>query len=178
MEPKVNLISKYPNGVRYDVINLNKFQAIFFGVFLVPIRLFSALTILTVLYVITFCVRVIYGGKKNSLNFTVKFHNNQIPRGKLYMELVYASTPPFLIRLFMFCLGVTKITHKKHSIYDFLADYKPVLKDQTPGIVISNHATWTDVLYLVSKKMAFLTKEFLGKSYPLEVSQSRDSVFF
>lgn len=66
----------------------------------------------------------------------------------------------------------------KHSIYDFLADYKPIQENQRPGIFISNHGTWLDMLYLMTEKCSFLSKALLGKSLLLgNFAIARQSLF-
>lgn len=155
-EPKVNLIKSHPSGARYDAINISRFQTIYIGVFIVPIKFLSAITFLMISHIITFIIRRVFG---------VEMDNNQIPRGSLYNNIIRVVTPHFWIRGFLFCIGLTKLDMKKHSLYDFLADYRPIQENQQPGMIISNHCTWMDMLFLMTKNISYFSKKGLANSF-------------
>lgn len=68
LEPKVNLLRENPQGARYDAINISKTKALLIGVFLVPIRFLSAISILAFAHCITYCIRYSFGGEKNNFH--------------------------------------------------------------------------------------------------------------
>lgn len=64
----------------------------------------------------------------------------------------------------MFFLGFGPITHKKHSIHDFITDYEPVQDLSRAPVVAINHVSFLDIFYLYRRNLSFLAKLAVGKS--------------
>lgn len=83
-----------------------------------------------------------------------------------------------ILPIFFFLFGFGFPKKKMHSIYDFLADYKPTQDTTIAPIIVSNHASFLDVFYYWMENTAFLAKANVS-DLPLMGRQcmARQSIF-
>jgi len=152
-KPDPNLQASCQTASRYDFSNVKPWKVYLGLIFLLPIRVLLALPLLAILYLLVSI-------PKNILGVTVK--TNQIPRSKLYVQWVVGVF--VLMRPLLWCLGITSVTYRYLRIKDVFADYvdyHPEVK-QAP-IVVSNHTSWLDMFFYLSKNVSFLSKDTVAR---------------
>ncbi len=71
----------------------------------------------------------------------------------------------FMMRMLLFGLGFTSLRNTKLSIRDVFADYEPVqdISREAP-IVVSNHVSYADMFFYLTKRVSFLSKSGVGRT--------------
>ena len=71
----------------------------------------------------------------------------------------------FMMRMILFGFGFTSYTTKKLKIRDVFADYEHIqaYKGEAP-LVVSNHVSYADMFFYLSKRVSFLSKDAVGRA--------------
>lgn len=170
LEPNVNIMKKSLAGPRYDAIELRRWEVYFGAIFLVPIRFIISFPLFFIIYLMAIAL-------KRSFNVTIS--NNQVPRGKFYEMATYLTVHPAIIWTLHNLIGI-KVTKKKHSIYDFLADYKPKQDISFAPMAVGNHISpWCDSFYMVCEGYSFVARYLMSQVFYLGMfSIARQSLYF
>lgn len=194
LEPRVNYMSKSLTGARYDAINIRKWEVYFGAIVLAPLRVLVSLPIFGIMYAIVWSVKRYYGGKSLTIKkfpllftpkifpnnpFIVTIDNNQIPRGKLYEKLTQFGNSPIFMWRALNCLGVS-VKKVKHSLHDFIADYKPKQDINIAPMAVCNHVSpWLDHFYFVSEPFSFVARYLMSQVFYVGMfTQARQCLCF
>lgn len=95
------------------------------------------------------------------------------------MDAVYFGTQPAIIKSMLRLIG-TRVEKRKHSIYDFIADYKPKQDISIAPVAISNHVSpWLDQFYYICEPYSFIARQLVAKSFYLGMfCTARQSLYF
>lgn len=144
---------KLPASARYDIPILTPWRVYLGVAFLVPLRLLASVPFLILPFILIWPVKFLCN---------VKVKNNQEPKGKLYVLWQVAILKLFVPPL-LWCLGITKLNHKKLRINDVFANYKPTEAANGPApIVVCNHTSWLDMFFFLMFNVSFLSKSAIS----------------
>ena len=148
---KVDLLpDQHKPFARFDRAKWSHFELYFGAIFLLPWRLLFMILCTVAYYSVHKICNKIWG----STNEQTSLQRKIIKRGGVFARLI------------LFCVGFYWISVKKAKIANYLPDYR------TPGnkkasIIVSNHYSWLDIYYHISKHCpSFLSKDDVIK-YPL-----------
>ena len=145
-----NLASTCQAAARYDFSNACQYKLMLGAVFLLPIRILSALFVILIGVLITFVHKVLLQIKPSDNNsFRLKISN-------------WISTKMGIpVTLMWRLVGIYLVKNTKVRINDFIANYKPVQDTSRAPIAVSNHCGWFEIVFLYARGLSFLMKKEL-----------------
>lgn len=150
IEVDPNLASTCQAVSRYDFSNACQYKLMFGAVFLLPIRILSALFVVLLGVLLTFIHKVLLQIKPTD-NTSLRLMVSN------WVSTYCAKTVILLWRL----LGIYFVKDTKLRISDFIANYKPVQDTSRAPIAVSNHCGWFEIVFLFAKGFSFLMKKEL-----------------
>jgi 1-acyl-sn-glycerol-3-phosphate acyltransferase len=106
----------------------------------------------------------------------VTLKNNQAPRGKLYVWLIVNSY--FIIRAILWSFGFIWKKGSTMRINDVFSDYQPIQDVRIAPIVVSNHCSFVDMMFYLTKNVSFLSKKAVAHTPILGLHAiARQSIF-
>ncbi len=145
-----NLASTCQAASRYDFANACQYQLMLGAVFLLPIRIVSALFVVLIGVLLTFVHKVLLQVKpEDTTSFRVQASN--------WVSTNISKVVIVVWRL----LGIYFVKNTKVRINDFIANYKPIRDTSRAPIAVSNHCGWFEIVFLYVRGYSFLMKKAL-----------------
>ena len=140
---EVNHSSEFPGFTRNDYAKWSKCELFFGGFFLLPLRLISAIVLVTITYISQVILSILF------CNFTFK---NGINRCHKFLANLITS---LACRGILFFAGFYWITYQKQKPRNYNTSYFENLGEVPHATYISNHISWTDIVFYLAHPKSF-----------------------